>query len=52
MENLNDIGKNANTLGLPKGDQLAMLLENLFELGRLADLAHRCSAEPAPGRDG
>ncbi len=49
MENINDIGKNANTLGLPKGDQLAMLLENLFERGRLADLAHRCSIAQADG---
>ena len=41
---VNDNEKKENILELPTSDQLMILLENLFERGRLAELAHRCTA--------
>ena len=43
MNNGNDTEEKKNILEVPASNQLVMLLENLFERGRLAELAHRCT---------
>jgi len=46
LGSFNNTGRDETTLGMPTSDQLGILLENLFERGRLAELAHRCSNCP------
>jgi uncharacterized LabA/DUF88 family protein len=43
MENKNMNTKEETILALPTGEQLTILLENLFDRSRLAELAHRCN---------